>query len=186
MLWRDRISVADIEAANDAAKEQGLTPIKINCVVLEGVNEDEVAPMILWSRRRGVKLRFIEQMPSWPGSGIVGREEILARASELGEVLRVRECDDGGTARHYRVADTVFGIIPASSGQLCRNCRRLRITADGRLQACLGRPGELSLRDLLRAGADDEELVAAIREVVGAKALQPEHCRPLKMWQVGG
>jgi len=158
-----------------AARQAGLDPVKINCVLLRGFNEDQVVNFGKFAREENVVVRFIEFMPLeedrvWTPEIVVPLDEILARMSEylpLQEIPHQRS----ETARRYRFADGVgeIGIIAPVSHPFCGHCSRIRITSDGKLRTCLFSVWDHDLHELMRRGADDEKLVEFIRQVVGKK-----------------
>jgi cyclic pyranopterin phosphate synthase len=156
----------------DAALAAGLSPIKINTVVLEGENEDQVEPLLAWASERPaeIQVRFIEYMPfevRWHRCvpGAVLRERIL-RTRQLEPETAVQ---GGGPAVHWRLPDTgaVVGFISPLSERFCAGCNRLRLTAEGNLRTCLSDDGTPPLTDLLREGASD----AAIQDQIRALTL---------------
>ena len=160
--------------AIDAAREAGLTPIKINMVVLADENVDQVVPMVerFGPHASDTQLRFIEFMP-W---GLDKRRHVpAARLREmLGERWTLEPLDaeqGGGPATNWRVADNglVLGFISPITEHFCSACNRLRLMADGDLRTCLSRDDTPSLRDLMRGGASDEELELAMRRMVWGK-----------------
>jgi cyclic pyranopterin phosphate synthase len=176
--------LARVLAGIDAALDAGLRPVKINMVVMEGVNDDEVVPMVAHFRSYGdaVQVRFIEAMPfETNGRRVTVPAEVLrARLAVLGPVrpeAAVAETDpspDGiGPARHWRVGegrDAVrVGFIAPLTEHFCATCNRLRLLADGHLRTCLAHEDTPSLRDLLRDGADDDTLAATVRAIVRGK-----------------
>ncbi len=157
------------------AKAEGFSPIKINMVVLKGVNDDEIGEMVRFCAAHDYTLRFIETMPI----GDTGRAatDHYLNLQEVRERL-AREFDlipavmaGGGPARYVQVAGTnlKIGFITPISQHFCETCNRVRLAADGTLYLCLGQEDKLELRPLLRAGVNDEGLKAAIREAVGRK-----------------
>jgi len=160
-----------------AAKRAGFAPIKINMVALKGVNDDEFEDMVEFCLEHGFTLRFIETMPV----GDAGREA-SRRYLDLQEVKRrlARRYElvpgvmpGGGPARYTQVAGTGLGIgfITPISQHFCATCNRVRLSADGTIYLCLGQNHKYELRPLLRAGASDATLAAAI---AAALALKPE------------
>ncbi|MDI3297988.1 MAG: GTP 3',8-cyclase MoaA [Bacillota bacterium] len=148
-------------------------PVKINTVLMRGINEDEVTDFIEWGRQMGVRVRFIEFMPldgdrRWSRERVVTADEILAEAAKLGPVESV-EADPHQPARAYRVAGVEFGIIASVSRPFCHQCDRIRLTADGKIRNCLFALEETDLRGPLRSGADDEALAAVMRGAVWSK-----------------
>ncbi len=160
-----------------AARDVGFAPIKINMVVMRGLNDDEVGDMVDFCIEHGFTLRFIETMPM----GETGRDasdryvdldEIRNRLARRFELLPGM-MPGGGPARYVQVAgtDLRIGFITPISRHFCESCNRVRLSADGTLFLCLGQEHSYPLRPLLRAGCNDAELEAAIREAV---ALKPE------------
>ncbi len=174
---RDRLAdtIAGIEAAVDA----GLAPVKLNAVLIRGVNDDEALALLRWARERGLELRFIEQMPldaghTWTRTGMVSADEIQAAlAAEV--TLTALPGRGAAPAERYLVdgGPDVVGIVASVSRPFCGNCDRLRLTADGQVRSCLFARTESDLRTPLRAGVPDAELVAIIRACVAGK--QPGH-----------
>jgi GTP 3',8-cyclase len=165
--------LAGIEAARDA----GFAPIRINTVVMKGVNDTAIGRILEYSARRGFTLRLIETMPM----GDTGRDAV-GRFVDLQKVKKQLEKDyelipdvlpGGGPARYYRLAgtDTRIGFITPLSQHFCEACNRVRLTVDGTLHMCLGQEYAYPLRELLRAGVTDEELCG---HITAALALKPE------------
>lgn len=158
-----------------AAREVGLGPVKVNCVLMRGFNEDQIIPFGMFAREENVIVRFIEFMPLeegrvWAPSTVVPLEEILARMSEY---LPVKEVPHGRseTARRYRFEDGIgeFGIIAPVSHPFCGHCSRIRITSDGKIRTCLFSVWDHDLHAQMRSGASDEKLAEFIRGVVMKK-----------------
>lgn len=160
-----------------AAKEAGFAPIKINMVVMKGVNEDDVEAMVDFCIEHDFTLRFIETMPM----GDTGRDatdhfvdlrEIRARLERRFELIP-GVMPGGGPARYVQVAgtDLRIGFITPISQHFCETCNRVRLSVDGTLYLCLGQDHKFELRPLLRAGISDSELQDAIRQAI---ALKPE------------
>ncbi|HZR37344.1 MAG TPA: GTP 3',8-cyclase MoaA [Nevskia sp.] len=158
-----------------AAQAAGL-PLKLNAVVVRGVNEDEILPLTRWAVARNLPLRFIEFMPldgrhEWSQQRVVTEAEILERLrGEFGVAALPRGNDPAayfelrGNGAHSRI-----GVIATVSNPFCASCDRLRLTADGKLYPCLFSPKGTALREPLRAGAGDAELTALIRSTVWHK-----------------
>lgn len=160
-----------------AAKAAGLAPIKLNMVVMGGVNDDEVEDMVEFCLEHGFTLRFIETMPVGEtgveaSSHYIDLREIKRRLAERYELLP-GAMPGGGPARYVRVSgtDLNIGFITPISQHFCETCNRVRLSVDGTLYMCLGQDHSYPLRPLLRAGASDTELETAIRE---AMTLKPE------------
>lgn len=166
--------------AIDAAVAAGLTPVKLNMVVMEGVNEQEVERMVRWClpRAESVWLRFIEYMPfegRWHASYTA--QQIRERLSSQFEVRPRTEVagPGGGPARYYLASHPDFprpltiGFIAPLTEHFCAACNRLRLLADGDLRTCLAHENNPNLRDLLRSGASDQEIETVLRQIVMGK-----------------
>jgi cyclic pyranopterin phosphate synthase len=156
--------------------ELGLTPVKINTVVLRDTNEDEVTSFARLARDTGYEVRFIEYMPldaqdDWSAQGVVPGAEILERIAEKFELVPDTD-DQPEPSTPFRFADGApgrVGIIPSVTQPFCDSCNRLRLTADGALRACLFALEETDLRGPLRAGASDDEITELAKACVAAK-----------------
>lgn len=164
-------------AGLQAAKQTGFHPIKINMVVMGGINENEVDDMVAYCIEHGFTLRFIETMPMGDSgrkaTGLyVDLQTIRARLSRRYELLP-GVMPGGGPARYARVAgtDLHIGFITPISQHFCGTCNRVRLSVDGTIYTCLGNEHKLELRPRLRAGCSDSEIEDAIREAI---ALKPE------------
>lgn len=171
------------------AKAQGFAPIKINMVVMRGVNEDEVDAMAGFCLRHGFVLRLIEAMPvgdTGRSAGFVDLQPVRQRLQErYGLVDGV--VHGGGPARYLVSADGRFsiGFITPMSQHFCETCNRVRLSVDGALYLCLGHEQKFELRPLLRGGIDDAGLEAAIREAIELKPERHEFCeRPEKVIRI--
>lgn len=146
-------------------------PVKINAVVMDGRNLDDIIPLATLTRDLPVSVRFIEEMP-FNGEGQHypvlhwTHARILARLKEAFPSLERRPDPPHATAMHYQVAGHAgdIGIIAAFSRTFCGTCNRIRVTAQGELKTCLYDGGVLNLRDLLRLGKSDEEIRTVLRE----------------------
>jgi cyclic pyranopterin phosphate synthase len=171
---RDRL--ADVLAGLAAARAAGLHPVKVNAVLLRGINDDEAVPLLRYCLQHGYHLRFIEQMPldpqhGWDRARMVTAEEILTRLRagfnlspsphERGAAPAERWLVDGGPAD--------VGVIASVTRPFCQACDRTRLTADGALRNCLFSQSETDLRGPMRAGAGDEDLAEAWRATMWAK-----------------
>jgi GTP 3',8-cyclase len=158
-----------------SARRAGLWPLKVNCVLMRGFNEDQIIPFGMFAREEGVIVRFIEFMPLeedrvWSPATVVTLDEILKRMAEyrpLVEIPRARS----ETARRYRFHDGVgeIGIIAPVSHPFCGHCSRIRITSDGKIRTCLFSAWDHDLQELMGRGASDKELVSFIHDVVSKK-----------------
>jgi GTP 3',8-cyclase len=158
-----------------AAKKAGLGPVKVNCVLLRGFNEDQIIPFGMFAREEGVIVRFIEFMPleedrMWSRATVVTLDEIVARMAEYRPLIEIPR-DRSETARRYRFDDGVgeIGIIAPVSHPFCGHCSRIRITSDGKIRTCLFSVWDHDLYAQMRRGANDEELAEYIRGVVEKK-----------------
>ncbi|MCU1590538.1 MAG: molybdenum cofactor biosynthesis protein MoaA [Frankiales bacterium] len=169
---RDRLD--EVIAGMAAAAAAGLTPVKVNTVLMRGVNDDEAGELLEWCLERGYELRFIEQMPldpqhAWDRSSMVTADEVLERLTARHTLTPVERGSapaevwlvDGGPAR--------VGVVGSVSRPFCGACDRIRLTADGQLRNCLFAREESDLRTALRAGATDAELAVRMQAAVRAK-----------------
>jgi cyclic pyranopterin phosphate synthase len=175
LAHRDRL--ADVLAGLAAAAAAGLTPVKVNTVLMRGLNEDEAVPLLAFCLEHGYQLRFIEQMPldaqhGWRRSGMVTADEILAALSAAFTLT-----PEGEQVRGSAPAETFLvnggpakvGVIGSVTRPFCGSCDRVRLTADGQVRNCLFARTESNLRDPMRSGASDGELAALWRAAVAAK-----------------
>uniref|UniRef100_A0A8B9LLP1 cyclic pyranopterin monophosphate synthase n=2 Tax=Astyanax mexicanus TaxID=7994 RepID=A0A8B9LLP1_ASTMX len=162
----------------DKAIKMGYNPVKVNCVVMRGLNEDELLDFVALTERKPLDVRFIEYMPfdgnKWNFKKMVSYAEMLDRIKQQWPSLETLPGDETGTAKAFRVPgfQGQLGFITSMSDHFCGSCNRLRITADGNLKVCLFGNSEVSLRDCLRSGASDEELLQIIGAAVGRKKKQ--------------
>ena len=158
-----------------AARRAGLWPLKVNCVLMRGINEDQIIPFGMFAREEGVTVRFIEFMPLeedrvWSPDTVVTLDEILARMREYRPLVEIPHARSE-TARRYRFDDGIgeIGIIAPVSHPFCGHCSRIRITSDGKIRTCLFSVWDHDLHAQMRRGATDEELAEFIRGVVQEK-----------------
>ncbi len=158
-----------------AAKRAGLEPVKVNCVLLRGFNEDQIIPFGMFAREESVILRFIEFMPleedrTWTPEVVVTLDEILERMAEYRPLIEIPHARSE-TARRYRFDDGLgeIGIIAPVSHPFCGHCSRIRITSDGKIRTCLFSVWDHDLHAQMRRGASDTELENYIRGVVQQK-----------------
>jgi cyclic pyranopterin phosphate synthase len=189
----DRV-LAGIRAAEDA----GLTPIKVNCVVIGGTNDDEVVDFARWARGTGYEVRFIEYMPldaqhAWEREKVVPAARILEAIDAAFPLEPEGHANEPATT--YRFADGEpgrIGVIPSVTEPFCDTCNRLRLTAEGMVRNCLFALEETALREPLRAGASDDELDQLIRGAVwtkwsGHRINMPDFVQPERsMSMIGG
>jgi cyclic pyranopterin phosphate synthase len=158
-----------------AARRAGLWPLKVNCVLMRGFNEDQIIPFGMFAREEGVTVRFIEFMPleegrTWSPETVVTLDEILVRMREYRSLVEIPR-GRSETARRYRFHDGVgeIGIIAPVSHPFCGHCSRIRITSDGKIRTCLFSVWDHDLHTQMRRGASDEELEDFICGVVQKK-----------------
>jgi cyclic pyranopterin phosphate synthase len=168
-------SFDQVLAGMRAARDAGLGPVKVNCVLMRGFNEDQIVEFGKFAREEGVIVRFIEFMPLeedrvWTPDVVVTLDEILQRMAEHMPLVEIPH-QHSETARRYRFEDGIgeIGIIAPVSHPFCGHCSRIRITSDGKIRTCLFSVWDHDLHELMRRGASDNELVSFIRDVVGKK-----------------
>jgi cyclic pyranopterin phosphate synthase len=174
MTLRDALDEV-LEGLRVSAK-LGLTPVKINTVVIRGTNEDEAVAFAELARDTGYEVRFIEYMPldaqdDWSAAGVVPGAEILERVQDAYELVPDTD-EQPEPATPFRFVDGApgrIGIIPSVTQPFCSTCNRLRLTADGQLRACLFALEETDLRGPLRAGVSDDEIARLASSCVAAK-----------------
>ncbi|MDH7489302.1 MAG: GTP 3',8-cyclase MoaA [Anaerolineae bacterium] len=167
-------SLEDVERGLVAARAAGLEPVKVNTVLMRGVNDDEVVDFARRTLEEPFHVRFIEEMPV--GVAAATRFLPVAEARErieaaFGPLEAAHHRMGNGPASYYRIpgASGTIGFISAVSEHFCHQCNRLRLTADGRLRPCLLSDAEIPLREALRSGVSDEELKQIILAAVAAK-----------------
>jgi len=189
--------LAGVEAAIDA----GLDPVKLNCVVIRGVNDAEVVDLAGFARARGVGLRFIEFMPldasgEWSHASVVPAQEILERVHAAFPLTAAPDPD----AQHvepaqrfaYRDGRGDIGVIASVTAPFCAECDRVRVTADGKFRACLFALDETDLRALVRSGGSDDAIADVLERAVAGKWAghrigRADFVRPPRsMSQIGG
>ncbi|ABW12609.1 molybdenum cofactor biosynthesis protein A [Parafrankia sp. EAN1pec] len=165
----------DVFAGLEAAARAGFAPVKVNAVLMRGVNDDEAVPLLHWCLDRGYELRFIEQMPldaqgGWRREQMVTAAEILDRLAA--EFTLTPAPGRGNAPAELFTIDAgpgQVGVIASVSAPFCAACDRVRLTADGQVRDCLFARTESDLRTPLRSGADDEEIAARWVRAVRAK-----------------
>ncbi len=171
-----RFHVTDVLAGIEAARIAGLGPIKVNCVVRRGVNEDQIEPLVRHFRGSGCTVRFIEFMDvgstnGWRLDEVASGREILRRLSALAELEPLQPTTPGEVARRYRFADggDEIGVITSVTEPFCGACSRARLSANGQLYTCLFATQGTDLLGPLRAGESDAQLDARITTVWRAR-----------------
>ena len=181
----------------DAAVAAGLAPVKVNVVVMRGVNDDEVVDLAAFGRDRGVTVRFIEWMPldadeQWRSDAVVSQAEIVAAIDAVFPIEPLARGHQPAERFAYRDGRGEVGVIPSVTRPFCDTCDRIRLTAEGQLRSCLFSVDEVDLRTLVRGGASDDDLAAAVRTCVAGKWAghmigQVQFIRPRRsMSQIGG
>jgi len=197
LVRRDGQLVFKILDGMRRAQSAGLSPVKVNCVVMRGYNDDELLDFVRLGREENFQIRFIEYMPldaqgEWSMQTVVPGAEILARID--GAFPLQREPGHGSEpATVYRFADGQgsVGVIASVTEPFCDHCNRVRITADGHLRTCLFSLTEHDLKGLLRSGATDDELADFIiatvwKKEAGHKINQPDFVKPDRSMSVIG
>jgi cyclic pyranopterin phosphate synthase len=181
----------------DAALEVGLSPVKVNVVVVRGLNDDELIEFATFGREREVQIRFIEFMPldadgTWSMDQVVSSDEV---ETTIGGVYPLEEVPSGPEpASRWRYTDGrgEMGVIASVTKPFCANCDRVRVTAEGQFRTCLFSTGEIDLRQPLRNGATDDELIGLPAQAVankwaGHRIGRVNFVRPKRsMSQIGG
>jgi GTP 3',8-cyclase len=195
-----RDQLADVLSGLERAEEAGLSPIKINTVVMRGVNEAEIENFARLTLSQPYHVRFIELMPTGSQGAADHRaqfvpvEEIIRRVQKVGK-LALERADSCGPARICSLPGAVgkIGFIAPMSWHICGSCNRLRLTADGKLRPCLFSQEEVDLRVALRSGASLEDLAALFRLAVTRKGPGNSHKETdvprgtgRAMWAIGG
>ena len=183
-----RDGLQEVLASIAAAQELGLNPVKVNAVVIRGLNDHEIEPLVEYAQRQGFHMRFIEFMPldsrhAWQKDLVIPGHEILKRLHARFHLEPIISPNKSETARRWRVLSVTgdpapsraaeIGIIAPVSEPFCGHCNRLRLTADGKVRTCLFSIEEHDLRSRLRAGASDTDLQDYLKEVVWHK--EPGH-----------
>jgi cyclic pyranopterin phosphate synthase len=165
-----------------AAKAVGLTPVKVNCVLVRGVNDDEIVDFARYGREAGVGIRFIEFMPldaqgAWSNAQVMPSREVIERIAEVFPLEPVSHGPEPAT--RYRYTDAAGGSVTAGGEEVgviasvtepfCGDCDRVRMTADGQFRTCLFGLDEYDLRGVLRSGGSDDEIADTVRRAVAGK-----------------
>ncbi|KAA6458603.1 GTP 3',8-cyclase MoaA [Acidobacteria bacterium AB60] len=192
-------SYSAVLAGIRAARAAGLLPVKINCVLLRGFNDDQIESFAHFARREDVIVRFIEFMPLeegrlWTPEIVVPLREIVERIGRVLPLLELPPNDPGETARRYSFADGKgeIGIIAPVTQAFCGACSRVRLTSDGKIRTCLFSQVEHDLYGHMRAGASDEELQQYIVRTINQKEArhhigEPGFLKPSRsMVHIGG
>lgn len=184
-------------AGIDAAVEAGFSPVKLNCVVMRGRNDDELVDLARFGREQGVQVRFIEYMPldaegTWTADQVVSAREILTVIGEQFPLEPVGHGSEPAARFRYLDGGGEIGVIPSVTAPFCSDCDRVRLTAEGNFRTCLFSIDEVDLRHPLRSGASDADLAELARAAVadkwaGHKIGRVDFLRPRRsMSQIGG
>jgi cyclic pyranopterin phosphate synthase len=178
LTLRDRLN--DVVAGLAAADAAGLSPVKVNAVLIRGVNDNQAPDLLRWCLKRGYELRFIEQMPldpqhGWRRDEMITADEIFTLLETDFELEPSEEPRGSAPAELFSVDGGVgtVGVIASVTRPFCGDCDRVRLTADGQVRNCLFAREESDLRTALRSGASDEELAQRWRDAVLPK--RPGH-----------
>ncbi|HWJ03259.1 MAG TPA: GTP 3',8-cyclase MoaA [Verrucomicrobiae bacterium] len=160
----------------EKARDAGFDPIKINTVMIRGLNDDELWDFVDLSRKLSLHIRFIELMPIgtselWAGDSYISTNELIETIRGRYELIPAKEVAGSGPARYYRIPGALgtIGFISPISNHFCSECNRLRLTTEGQLRPCLHSPHEIDLRNPLRGGASEPELANIIRQAIDSK-----------------
>ena len=167
---------SQVWAGLEKAIESGLERVKINCVLIRGVNDGEIEDFVRLADEMNIEVRFIEFMPVgrrefWNMDRVITADEIKKRIARLGKITPVLTDAKDGPARVFRFenSNARIGFISAITEHFCDNCNRLRITADGKLRLCLLHGDEIDIKTLVRRGASEDELRSVFLEAVRRK-----------------
>ena len=194
-----REGLSEVLNGIDRAQQLGLNPVKVNAVVIRGINDHEIENLAEFARARNLSFRFIEFMPLdsgrvWLKELVVPGREILGRLQSKFSLQPVSSANPSETAKRWTFADGrgEIGIIAPVSEPFCGHCNRIRLTADGKVRTCLFSLHEHDLKGMLRGGAADKEIVDQFRAIVGQKEErhhigEPEFVQPERtMSCIGG
>jgi len=201
----------DVLCGVDAALEAGLRPVKLNVVVMRGVNDDEVADLARLTLQKAVDVRFIELMPIGPRfrecaltdggaeparvqpAALVPFQEVKARLKEVSDLQQARTYVGSGPAVYWRFpgAKGLVGFISQVTSHACGECNRLRLTSDGRIRPCLTADSEVDIRPALRSGSGVDEIKRLVVTAVARKPQEislgkPARWKQRPMSQIGG
>lgn len=176
-ITRTRTGPETVVAAIRVARAAGFDPIKVNAVVMRGINDDETADFADFAREHAIEMRLIEFMPldssrAWSRADVVGADEMLAAIRRRHALVPLDGADPSSTSVNFGFADGApgsIGVIAPVTRPFCGACSRLRVTADGKVRPCLFSHEEWDLRALLRAGAADDDLAGFLVDAMWTK-----------------
>ncbi len=182
-----RNAFAKVWRGIESALEAGFTPLKMNVVLITGVNDDEVLDFVRLAMRGPIVVRFIEYMPfkdnGWSTARLIGYRDVLAEIKSNFDVEQVPALSAGQVAKEYLVNGIGrIGFVTSMTEDFCSSCSRMRLTSDGCVKSCLHDGAEFPLRDLLRAGATDAELESVIEQSLFGK--QAKHAGIGELYQI--
>jgi GTP 3',8-cyclase len=201
LLMTRRDDLTRVLEGIEAAKRVGFAPLKVNCVMMRGVNDDEIVDFARFGRENNVGVRFIEFMPldaddKWSNDKVVPSAEIIARINEVFPLVRAQHNHQPSAQWNYVDSIGDVGVIASVTEPFCGDCDRVRVTADGKFQTCLFATDEFDLRVILRSGLNgtalDDAVAAEVARAVGTKWAghsinQIHFTRPTRtMSQIGG
>jgi len=169
-----RDALAAVLDGIDAAIDAGFDPVKVNVVMVRGVNDDEAVEFATFGRERGVQPRFIEFMPldadgAWTRDQVVPAAEIVAAIDAVYPLEPVTHGPEPAARWRYKDGQGEIGVIASVTQPFCESCDRIRMTAEGQLRSCLFAVREADLRAVLRGGGSDDDVAAAVAAEVGTK-----------------
>jgi cyclic pyranopterin phosphate synthase len=183
----------------DSAIKQGLKPVKVNCVVVRGLNDDEILDFVEFAQEKQITVRFIEFMPldedeDWDRSRVVAGKEILDRIQARFQIVGRKQESNSQTASNFDLSGSSggIGVITTISNPFCQACSRIRLTADGKVRNCLFSSEEHSIREGLRSDYSDSEIEKEIHRIVshkesGHRINEPDFTAPPRsMSYIGG
>jgi cyclic pyranopterin phosphate synthase len=184
-------------AGIDAAVAAGFDPVKVNAVLIRGVNDDEAVDFARFGRDKGVQIRFIEFMPldadgTWSLERVVSAKETVAAINAVYPLEPLVHAIEPATRYRYTDGHGEIGVVPSVTEPFCGDCDRIRLTADGQVRACLFALDEYDVRAVLRSGGTDDDIAAVVERAVGNKWAghrigQVTFIRPERsMSQIGG
>ena len=192
-------SFEKVQRGIQAAQRAGLGPVKVNCVVLRGFNDDQIVPFAKFSREMGVIIRFIEFMPLeedrlWTPETVVPFSEVIAKLESFRPLVKLPATTAGETAVRYTFDDGIgeIGIIAPVSQAFCGACSRIRLTSDGKIRTCLFSQFDHDLYGVMHRGGSDEDIAAFIEKTVAQKEArhhigEPDFLKPSRsMVHIGG
>ncbi|MBI5327057.1 MAG: GTP 3',8-cyclase MoaA [Deltaproteobacteria bacterium] len=167
----------DVMEGLEQAEKAGLNPVKVNCVVIKGFNDDEILDFALLTKQKPYHIRFIEYMPFeveavWDKDKCISTSQIMEKINSFQKLLPLGNPEKRtGPARRYKFTDSIgeIGFISPVSDHFCRSCNRLRLTADGKLRTCLFSDEEIDIKTVLRNGCTDKELEELLFRAVKKK-----------------